>query len=73
MADVTRFLILLLIEAAASNGGGKVYYPAGNYLNFSIRLRSNITLILDNGADLFAAVAVEGQAGYDPLEPWLHR
>lgn len=57
------------IEAAASNGGGTVYFPAGNYLSFSIRLKSNITLFLDNGANLIAAIPVQGKAGYDPPEP----
>lgn len=57
------------IDAAASAGGGTVYFPAGNYLSFSIRLKSNITIHLDNGADLIAAIPVQGQAGYDAPEP----
>ena len=43
------------IEAAAAAGGGTVYFPAGNYLSGSIRLKSNITLYLDAGATLIAA------------------
>src|SRR5215467_11817995 len=43
------------IEIAASAGGGTVYFPAGAYLSFSIRLKSNITIYLDNGATLIAA------------------
>lgn len=38
------------IDAAAAAGGGIVYFPAGTYLSASIRLKSNITLHLDNGA-----------------------
>jgi len=57
------------VEAAAAAGGGTVYFPAGDYLSFSIRLKSNITLFLDNGAYLIGAVPVEGQPGYDPPEP----
>lgn len=57
------------VEAAAAAGGGTVYFPAGDYLSFSIRLKSNITLYLDNGAYLIGAVPVEGQPGYDPPEP----
>src|SRR5687768_8447630 len=38
------------IEATAASGGGTVYFPAGTYLSFSIRLKSNITIYLDNGA-----------------------
>ena len=30
------------IEAAAAAGGGTVHFPAGTYLSFSIRLKSNI-------------------------------
>ena len=32
------------IETAAANGGGTIFFPAGTYLSFSIRLKSNITL-----------------------------
>ena len=57
------------VEAAAAAGGGTVYFPAGNYLSFSIRLKSNITLFLDNGAYLIGANPEEGKAGYDAPEP----
>lgn len=57
------------IEAAAAAGGGTVYFPAGVYSSFSIRLRSNITLHLSPGATLLAATPVEGRPGYDPAEP----
>lgn len=57
------------VDAAASAGGGTVYFPAGDYLSFSIHLKSNITIHLDNGANLIAAVPVQGQAGYDAPEP----
>ena len=40
------------IEAAAGAGGGTVHFPAGTYLTFSIRLKSNIALYLDQGATL---------------------
>src|SRR5262245_63383694 len=43
------------IEATAAKGGGTVYFPAGAYLSFSIRLKSNIALYLDAGATLLAA------------------
>src|SRR5580765_427756 len=43
------------IESAASNGGGTVYFPTGTYLCFSIRLKSNITIYLDNGSTILAA------------------
>lgn len=57
------------IETAASKGGGTVYFPAGTYLSFSIRLKSNITLFLDNGATLFAADPAVHKGKYDMPEP----
>jgi polygalacturonase len=57
------------IEAASSAGGGTVFFPAGNYLSFSIRLKSNITLYLDNGCTLIAASPAENNGGYDAPEP----
>src|SRR5579859_2855252 len=38
------------IEAAAKNGGGTVFFPAGTYASYSIRLKSNVSLYLDQGA-----------------------
>ncbi|NIA28315.1 MAG: glycoside hydrolase family 28 protein [Actinobacteria bacterium] len=55
------------IEAAAKNGGGTVYFPAGDFLSYTIRLKSNITLYLDNGARLIGDKEVNG-VGYDPPE-----
>jgi polygalacturonase len=58
------------IDAAASAGGGTVWFPAGKYLSFSIHLKSNITLMLDNGAYLIAAKPPDnGQGGFDAPEP----
>lgn len=55
------------IKAAGQAGGGTIYFPAGIYACYSIRLQNNITLHLDNGAVLKAAVATQEQ-GYDPAE-----
>ncbi len=52
------------IEAASGAGGGTVYFPAGNYLTGSIRLKSNINLHIDKGATLIAA-SREDSAEYD--------
>lgn len=57
------------IEAAAAKGGGTVYFPAGIYLSFSIRLKSNITIHLDNGATLLAADPAIHKGEYDMPEP----
>jgi polygalacturonase len=56
------------IDAAAAAGGGTVYLPAGTYLSYSVRLKSNIALYLDQGATLLAAEPGE-RGGYDEAEP----
>jgi len=56
------------IEAAAASGGGQVYFPAGNYLSYTIHLKSNISLYLEQGATLIAAEPVN-KTGYDRPEP----
>jgi len=40
------------IEAASKAGGGTVYFPAGKYLTGAIHLKSNITILIDAGAEL---------------------
>jgi len=62
------FAINKTIEAAAAAGGGTVYFPAGDYLSTSIRLKSNIALYLDQGATIIAA-ETNATAKYDPPEP----
>ena len=59
------------IEDAAAAGGGTVVLPAGNYLSYSIRLRSYITLRFEAGATLIAAEPppVGEPGGYDAPEP----
>ncbi|MDR3714297.1 MAG: glycoside hydrolase family 28 protein [Puia sp.] len=55
------------IDAAARGGGGTVYFPAGQYLSGSIHLKSNIHLLIDQGALLIAA-PVSQENGYDEEE-----
>jgi len=43
------------IEAAVAAGGGTVFFPAGTYLCFTIRLRSNVDLYLSRGCTIQAA------------------
>jgi polygalacturonase len=57
------------IETAALAGGGTVIFPAGTYLCFSIRLKSNITLYLDQGATILAADPTKDNGKYDLPEP----
>src|SRR5215207_8735370 len=56
------------IDAAAAKGGGMVFFPAGDYLSTSIRLKSNVSLYLDQGATIVAASPKDGHK-YDPPEP----
>jgi polygalacturonase len=64
------------IEAAAAAGGGTVFFPAGSYLSFSIRLKSKVDLYLSQGAAIIAADSPKpgettGYMGgtYDSAEP----
>jgi polygalacturonase len=57
------------IEAAAAAGGGTVRFPAGTYRSFSIRLKSNVTLYLEQGATILAADPRDGDGKYDLPEP----
>jgi hypothetical protein len=74
--DVTRFgargdgrtidspAINRAIDAAAARGG-TVYFPAGTYASYSLRLKSNVTLHVGQGATLLAAA---GNGFDDPGE-----
>ncbi|MCR4699671.1 MAG: glycoside hydrolase family 28 protein, partial [Bacteroidaceae bacterium] len=52
------------IDKAAEDGGGTVLISEGQYLCYSIRLKSGITLRLEKGAVIKAA-QVSSEAGYD--------
>jgi polygalacturonase len=62
------------IDAAAAAGGGTVYFRAGNYLCYSIRLKSKVGIYLEHGATIVAAdPAADSAHSYDPAEsnaPW---
>lgn len=62
------------IEAAARAGGGVVLLPAGDYLSYTLRLRSHVTLQLGPGATLIAADPPPpgSPGGYDAPEPNAH-
>lgn len=44
--------IAAAIDAASKKGGGTIYFPAGKYLTGPIHLKSNITILIDAGAEL---------------------
>lgn len=56
------------IEAADKIGGGTVLLPAGTYLSGSIRLKSNIHLVVDAGATLLGAP--QNLNAYDETEAY---
>src|SRR5208337_520594 len=68
------------IEAAAAAGVGVVVFPAGTYLCFSIRLKSQVHLYLQQGSTIVAADSpkVGEQTGYnggvydaaEPMTAW---
>ncbi|MBV8830668.1 MAG: glycoside hydrolase family 28 protein [Acidobacteriaceae bacterium] len=66
------------IESASNSGGGTVRFPAGNYLSYSIHLKSNVTLSLETGttiigADSPAQGSSASSGAYDlaePNQPW---
>lgn len=62
------------IEEAANAGGGTAYFPAGNYLSYSIHLKSKVALYLEQGAAIIAAdTASDSTRSYDLAEsnrPW---
>jgi polygalacturonase len=59
------------IDAAAAAGGGVVYFPAGTYACYSIRLKDFIALYVDQGVTILAAsTPLDGTTagGYDAAE-----
>ncbi len=56
------------IDACAAAGGGTVLVPAGTYLSGSIRLKSNIRLLIDAGATILGAP--QRMNAYDETEPY---
>ncbi len=84
MFDVTKFgvvgdgttnnteAIRALIETAAPTGG-TLYFPPGQYLTGSIRLKSNMTLYLDAGAVILGSAREEDYLelnGIEGLRPY---
>ena len=57
------------IESVAASGGGILRFPAGNYLCYTIRLKSFVGLFLDQGATIVAADTGPG-GQYDAAEPF---
>lgn len=63
------------IDAAAAAGGGTVRFSAGQYLCYSIHLKSGVALLLEAGSVIIAAepLPLGVRGGYDepePDQPW---
>ena len=56
----------------AAPKGATLILPKGHFLSFSIRLRSDLTLWLEEGCVLEAADQARHDGAYDPFEPNLH-
>ena len=61
------------IEAVAAAGGGRLYFPPGTYLSYTIHLKSRVDLYLAQGVTILAASSGAG-GQYDAAEPnqWDH-
>lgn len=60
------------IDAANHAGGGTVYFPPGTYASYSIHLKSNVIIYLEQGCTIVAAESPVGGAtsgAYDLAEP----
>ena len=61
-----------IIDIVAKKGGGTVYFPAGEYLSYTIHMQSNIAIHLDQGAVMIGDQEKDG-IGYDlPEEEMWH-
>ena len=59
------------LDACFLGGGGTVVIPAGDYITGGIRLRSNTTLLLEDGAHLMGSMNPDDYCGWrnDAVEP----
>lgn len=54
------------VTACAAAGGGQVLVPAGRYLTGTIRLKSNITMMLDASAEIIGTPDLTQYEGFTP-------
>jgi hypothetical protein len=54
------------VEACAAAGGGQVLVPAGRYLTGTILLKSNVTLMLEAGAEIVGTAGLEEYQNFTP-------
>ncbi|MGB8601189.1 MAG: glycosyl hydrolase family 28-related protein [Rhizomicrobium sp.] len=69
-AHIDTLALQSAIDTASLNGGGTVFFPAGRYKSFSLRLKSKVTLELGEGATLIAATpGTDGQYDLPEFNP----
>ena len=56
------------IDACAAAGGGQVLVPPGKYLTGTVRLKSNVTLLLEAGAEIVGTSDLEQYENFSPPE-----
>ncbi|WP_300597459.1 glycosyl hydrolase family 28 protein [Niabella sp.] len=55
------------IDACNRSGGGKVFFPEGNYLSGTIELKDNVVLHFQKGATLLGSTDIEAYRNLDPF------
>jgi polygalacturonase len=55
-------LVQQLIDETSAQGGGTIYFPPGEYISGTIRLKDNITLHLEAGARILGSERIEDYA-----------
>lgn len=51
------------VDCVSGNGGGTIYFPPGDYLTGTLRLRDNVTLYLEMGCTIWGSTDLDH---YDP-------
>ena len=55
------------IDACHSSGGGRVYFPEGNYLTGTIVIKDQVILHLKKGARILGSTDIEDYRNLDPF------
>ncbi len=55
-SELSTKFIQRAIDQCAVSGGGKVYFPPGDYLSGALELKSNVSIYLEAGAVIYASL-----------------
>jgi hypothetical protein len=55
-SELSTKFIQQAIDQCAASGGGKVYFPPGEYLSGALELKSNVSIYLEAGAVIYASL-----------------